>query len=905
MCPSPACPDRRPCRPLPWRTLTSSGRSMVVHEGGSDREVASATAPTLRRRTVPGHDRSLHDHVPGPGRTGGRRGPLPRCQTAGRLRGRTGGPGRGRVAGRRRAPRRHHRRRSHGCRHRSRELHELGRPARHRLGGRQHRLRPDQLPPAHPAPRPHRCGEPGPVGHRVGDRRERHHHRRMTVPTRSNSASTIRPNAATRPTARQVAGGFGALGVLVIGLVGIPMALSTLVGWPLPHHVPSGIQAAHALGASIPDSFWPRLFATLAWLAWGYFVFSVAANLVLQLRGHRPGRRSPLFGSSAMAALITAVLILGQLRGAHTVRTGPPASPAPVVQLLSQTTSGVVPSLPTTPISAAQPTAQWATVTHTVVPGDTLWSIAVQYYGDGEQWQAIFEANVGLSQPGGGALTDAHWIYPGWSLTIPGATQAPLVVPAPSPSMSAPSVPSPAAVPTATSPAPLVTSPAAGTPGSISHGSIKDGSGGSGSVSSGSLPRGTNAPVAHRPSTNQPPSDIRSVPAHHTIPTERDGTAPSRPPLALHHSGDSTPSHADRTNTVAKARPPAPHPPGSDVGPIAVGAGLFGLTAIGLVTALDRRRRRPIGRRPHGCHIARPEPKSPLADLELQLRHYARAGHVFWVCHLAELLGHAADVAGVAPPDVVGVELVDDGLDVLMTGDSAEPLAPFARRPDRPGVWHLPFTTDPGVGDEASSSSPVPLVLATVGQGTVGAVLVNVNRYRSIHITVPADRVEGLLAAMATELAGTTSPMGTAVIAVGFGYGVVDRLEGGVVVDDLEEVTAFMQPDEKAIVLLDPQTATDQLLDAVRGRENVHLVTAGPTAPEYTVLILDTDHPSLEDHVMDPVQPAQVSDDSLEAVQTLFELAEENQDASAHHGGDANEAHRPSESAPVGAVSYT
>ena len=77
-----------------------------------------------------------------------------------------------------------------------------------------------------------------------------------------------------------------------------------------------------------------------------------------------------------------------------------------------------------------------------------------------------------------------------------------------------------------------------------------------------------------------------------------------------------------------------------------MGAGLFGLTAIGLVTALDRRRRRQIGRRSFGGRIPRPEPKSPLADLELQLRHYARAGQVFWVCHLAELLGHAADVAG-------------------------------------------------------------------------------------------------------------------------------------------------------------------------------------------------------------------------------------------------------------------
>ena len=333
-----------------------------------------------------------------------------------------------------------------------------------------------------------------------------------------------------------------------------------------------------------------------------------------------------------------------------------------------------------------------------------------------------------------------------------------------------------------------------------------------------------------------------------------------------------------------------------------MGAGLFGLTAIGLVTALDRRRRRQIGRRSFGGRIPRPEPKSPLADLELQLRHYARAGHVFWVCHLAELLGCAADVAGVTPPDVVGVELVDIGLDVLVTGDSPDPRAPFVRQPDRPDVWHLPFTTDPGVVDEAARYLPIPLVLATVGKGTLGSVLVNVNRYPSIHITVPADQVEGILAAMATELAGTTAPIGTAVVAVGFGYGVVDRLDGGVVVDDLNEAAAWTRSDEQAIVLVDSQTTPDQLLDSVRGKGNVHLLTAGPVAPEGTELILDPDHPQLEGHGLDPVQPTLVSDDSLEEVQTLFELSEEDPGTPTHDDGEASGVLRPRGEMSVGEV---
>ena len=501
---------------------------------------------------------------------------------------------------------------------------------------------------------------------------------------------------------------------------------------------------------------------------------------------------------------------------------------------------------------------------------------------------------MGLSQPGGGALTDAHWIYPGWSLTIPGATQAPTLVPA----TSSPQAPSPAA----SSTAPIVTSPTAGTPGSISGASNSRGTSGSDSTSSGFFPRPTNTPDAHRPSTSRPPLDTPSVPSSHTGITEPAGATSSRPPLILHHSGDAAPTHTDQSNAVAKTNPPAPHAPGIDIGPIAVGAGLFGLTAIGLVTVLDRRRRRQIGRRSFGGRIPRPEPKSPLADLELKLRHYARAGHAFWVCHLAELLGHAAEVAGVAPPDVVGVELVDHGLDVLVTGDSSAPLTPFARRPDRPDVWHLPFTTDPDVVDEAATSLPVPLVLATVGQGKVGSVLVNVDRYRSIHLTVDAVQVEGLLAAMATELASTTAPIRTAVVAVGLGYGVVDRLEGGVVVDDLDEATASTRSDERAIVLVDPQTTTDQLLDAVRGRENVHLVTAGPVAPEATVLILDPDHPQLEGHGLDPVQPSQVSDESFEEVQTLFELAEEDPDSTAQEDSEASGVHRPRDERSVGEV---
>jgi len=56
---------------------------------------------------------------------------------------------------------------------------------------------------------------------------------------------------------------------------------------------------------------------------------------------------------------------------------------------------------------------QAGAITHTVVPGDTLWHIAQLYDVQGG-WPAIFQANMDI-------IHDAHWIYPGQVVKIPGA----------------------------------------------------------------------------------------------------------------------------------------------------------------------------------------------------------------------------------------------------------------------------------------------------------------------------------------------------------------------------------------------------------------------------------------------------------------------------------------------------
>lgn len=50
--------------------------------------------------------------------------------------------------------------------------------------------------------------------------------------------------------------------------------------------------------------------------------------------------------------------------------------------------------------------------TYTTQAGDSLWSIAQQFYGDGAQWNAIHEANRNV-------ISDPNAIQAGWTLNIP------------------------------------------------------------------------------------------------------------------------------------------------------------------------------------------------------------------------------------------------------------------------------------------------------------------------------------------------------------------------------------------------------------------------------------------------------------------------------------------------------
>lgn len=59
-----------------------------------------------------------------------------------------------------------------------------------------------------------------------------------------------------------------------------------------------------------------------------------------------------------------------------------------------------------------------------VEPGDTLWGIAEEELGDGTKYPEVYEASRDTEQPGGARLTDPDLIYPGWTVTVPGAGES-------------------------------------------------------------------------------------------------------------------------------------------------------------------------------------------------------------------------------------------------------------------------------------------------------------------------------------------------------------------------------------------------------------------------------------------------------------------------------------------------
>jgi DNA-binding SARP family transcriptional activator len=213
-----------------------------------------------------------------------------------------------------------------------------------------------------------------------------------------------------------------ALGALVItaGISGgVPWALLTWIGNPIPRHIPALHTVQWWLSSRFDIHAFLAIVVYLLWAAWAVFVMQlfvqvpgVIADLVRIARHREPVRRDVASGpgGALVRGLIAAFTITLLAPRGVGGQTSARAATGYVVSASAR--SGV--SAPALPGARTESDA-----THVVAAGESLWDIAAQHLGDPDRWGEIFELNVGRPQPGGGELTDAQLILPGWRLRLP------------------------------------------------------------------------------------------------------------------------------------------------------------------------------------------------------------------------------------------------------------------------------------------------------------------------------------------------------------------------------------------------------------------------------------------------------------------------------------------------------
>ncbi|HEV3291945.1 MAG TPA: hypothetical protein VG123_23440, partial [Streptosporangiaceae bacterium] len=326
--------------------------------------------------------------------------------------------------------------------------------------------------------------------------------------------------ALPRRSASDALAGLAATVLLLALLAGVPAALVTVLGSPIPHSLPPVSLLTQRLGIEAML----RILSLVIWLAWLQLAVCVVTEVRAAVRNTGMPPRVPLAGGlqPAVHRLVTAALLLFSAAtalspavthaarpavaitaGAGTARTaigpggrsGPPAaSPAAP----SARSAAASPSArPASPASRGEPAAplpageayhrvRRTEKIYVVQPPvgryhESLWEIAENHLGDGRRYREIFELNKDRMQPDGGKLTIASLIRPGWILRMPrdaygpgirlvtlrerGAKPAPAT---PAPATPAPPTPTPAtpaqATPGPATPAPATPAPATPAP---------------------------------------------------------------------------------------------------------------------------------------------------------------------------------------------------------------------------------------------------------------------------------------------------------------------------------------------------------------------------------------------------------------------------------------------------------
>lgn len=621
--------------------------------------------------------------------------------------------------------------------------------------------------------------------------------------------------------------GVTSLAVTLLLLVGVPVLLATLVGWPLPTSVPSVDSLQNAARTGISDQVVVNTLAVIAWLAWAQLALALFVEILAVARGRQAIRLPVIPGFQLTAArLVAAVLMMAptaQPARAHA------EAPHPIPVVAEATVDAAAPAefsfvssvdehqnrpvghtddTPTVTPPAGHPTV-------TVQRHDSYWAIAERTLGDGFRWQEILDLNAGRVLPDGTVITAGDdTLHTGWVLLLPAdaigesAPQAPSSAAHPDPATSAATERSSVVVergdnlwtisedriegdlgrkPTDAEVAPYwqevidtnqdrYVQP--GNPNLILPGQVID------LPPTGHEPPAPPAQVDPLPEAEEPPAPVEPPSAE-----EPEEQAPATP-------ASSTTSTAPTTVAPATTATPTTTPPpttaddaddqeSSDVSPVAFALG--GLTsialAVGLKQLIDRRRRRYVDE-----HDGQLPGRTPVDQQGLHQAIVAQADEER-IDDLQGVLGGLAAVLAAASsqrrPRMI--RHAADSLEVLLDEPDTNP-PPGWTSSDDGTVWSLAEVPDP---DDLYDGplNPAPLMV-TIGQPEDDA---------QLYLDLEADGVTSLTGdqAIAMDLARsiltelTLSPLAETLRVIGVGD-VVDEdakvLEHLTVVDSWDSI---------------------------------------------------------------------------------------------------------------------
>ncbi|MFE9390339.1 hypothetical protein [Streptomyces sp. NPDC006784] len=278
--------------------------------------------------------------------------------------------------------------------------------------------------------------------------------------SRSRARSRTPVSVRTRRTFGDVLKACGAFLALAALVAGVPAALAYVIGWPLPHRMPTLDMLRDEVSAGV----FIDVLTVVVWLAWAQFTACVLVEVKGALSGVGLPARVPGAGPSQLLArqLVTAVLLLGSSTASfapglaqlgHHVQPHQPAQTVASAQLLpGQQQSAGADALPggggahvmggsggdTVVPAAAGGKGDGAgrqsagdasdraerTKFYRIQPPvgrhhDSLWEIAERHLDDGRRYKEIYRLNKDRVQPDGSRLSEASLIRPGWIMEMP------------------------------------------------------------------------------------------------------------------------------------------------------------------------------------------------------------------------------------------------------------------------------------------------------------------------------------------------------------------------------------------------------------------------------------------------------------------------------------------------------